>query len=397
MARPHMAAVLEDSVAKRLEAILRRRGWRERVTGYTGYGTPEHARVMARVLLSRNPPREPGESQAEEAREGRQPPSTQTVAEQTTEIIQDAIRGWRNFVTAAALNAPVTVTLGATEIHTQVDRGGYLDIQVEGHGLAPGWHEAHIRAANGDTVHARVQIIDDTVTTGLVSDIDDTVMVTHLPRIFIAAWNTFFRDELAREVVPGMAALYRALLAEHEDMPVFYLSTGAWNTAPTLQRFLRRNKYPDGPLLLTDWGPTNTGWFRSGQAHKNRELHRLLRDFPGIRWILVGDDGQHDPLIYGEFTRQHPEAVEAILIRQLTTAQQVLSHGLPIANDELLGKDYSGVPMLRAPDGFLLHRVLARSRQELARLRPPAQRRSARPVSAAAASGAATAQEAGGA
>ena len=61
---------------------------------------------------------------------------------------------------------------------------------------------------------------------------------------------------------------------------------------------------------------------------------------------------------------------QAVLIRQLTTAQQVLSHGLPIANDELLGKDYSGVPMLRAPDGFRLHSVLSRSRAELARLRP---------------------------
>lgn len=374
MARPHIAAVLEDKVARRIEAVLRRRGWQERVVGYTGYGTPRHARVMARVLLSRSEPRGPGESQAEAERANQHAPSTQTVAEQTTEFLQEAIRGWRNFVTAAALDAPVTITLGDVEISTRVDRGGYLDLEVEGHNLPPGRHDAYIRAVNGDTVHARIHIIDDTVTTGLVSDIDDTVMVTHLPRIFIAAWNTFFRDELAREVVPGMAALYRALRAEHPDLPVFYLSTGAWNTAPTLQRFLRRNNYPDGPLLLTDWGPTNTGWFRSGQAHKNNELHRLLRDFPGIRWILVGDDGQHDPAIYGEFTRQHPEAVEAILIRQLTTTQQVLSHGLPIATDELLGKDYSGVPMLRAPDGFLLHRVLTRSRQELARLRPPSQR-----------------------
>src|SRR5699024_1395626 len=201
-------------------------------------------------------------------------------------------------------------------------------------------------------------------------DIDDTVMVTHLPRLLIAAWNTFFRDELAREPVPGMAPLLRALAAEGPDAPVFYLSTGAWNTAPTLTRFLRRHKYPEGPLLLTDWGATNTGWFRSGQEHKINELHRLLRDFPDTRWILVGDDGQHDPTIYGDFTRRHPDAVEAVLIRQLTTTQQVLSHGLPIANDELLGKDYSGVPMLRAPNGFQLHSILSRSRAELARLRP---------------------------
>ena len=369
MARPHIAAVLEDAVFHRVESLLRRRGWQERVTGYTGYGTAERARVLARVLISRAEPREAGNADDDLGPE----PRGGTPVEQTVEAVQSALRGWRSFLTAPAMNAPATVVLGEQEVQASVDRGGYLDLEVSGHGLEPGWHEAIIRSANGDTVHAPIWIMDPSVGTGVVSDIDDTVMVTHLPRLMIAAWNTFFREELARQVVPGMPVLLRSLVAERPGTPVFYLSTGAWNTAPTLTRFLRRHKYPEGPLLLTDWGATNTGWFRSGQEHKTRELHRLLRDLPGMRWILVGDDGQHDPTIYGDFTTQHPEAVETVLIRQLTTAQQVLSHGLPIANDELLGKDYSGVPMLRAPDGFALHSILMRSREVLAELRPRAE------------------------
>lgn len=366
MARPHIAAVVEDAITGRVEKLLRRRGWQERLTGYTGYGSPERARILARVLLSRGAPREDGSFEDDIGPD----PVGGTAVSQAAGAIQHVVRGWRSFVTAPAVNAPVSVSLGQARVEVSVDRGGYLDIELQGHGLAPGWHEAVIRSGNGDTVRAPVRILDPATTAGVVSDIDDTVMVTHLPRLFIAAWNTFFRDELAREPVTGMAPLLRSLTNEQQDAPVFYLSTGAWNTAPTLTRFLRRHGYPEGPLLLTDWGATNTGWFRSGQDHKISELHRLLRDFPGIRWILIGDDGQHDPTIYGDFTRQHPDAVEAVLIRQLSTAEQVLSHGLPIANDELLGKDYSGVPMLRAPDGFRLHAILNRSRAELARLRP---------------------------
>ena len=85
------------------------------------------------------------------------------------------------------------------------------------------------------------------------------------------------------------------------------MSTGAWNTAPTLNRFLRSHGYPVGPLLLTDWGPTNTGWFRSGQEHKRASLDRLAKDFPTIRWLLVGDDGQHDPKIYADFAEARPD------------------------------------------------------------------------------------------
>ncbi len=81
--------------------------------------------------------------------------------------------------------------------------------------------------------------------------------------------------------------------------------------------------------MLTDWGPTNTGWFRSGQEHKHACLTSLAADFPGIRWVLVGDDGQHDPEIYAAFARAHPDRVRAIALRELTATQQVLSHGIP--------------------------------------------------------------------
>ncbi|QFG67421.1 App1 family protein [Ornithinimicrobium pratense] len=349
MARPHIAARIEDSVRRRIGNGLRRRGWHERVTGFTGYGSTHKARVFARIVLSRHEP--------EEARKA------MTHAEDT--LLDIAQRGYRHFLTAPAHGVRVTVRLGQAQTTALSDRGGYVDVEVTGHGLAPGWQEAQLALDNGDRLSVSVMVVDPQAEVGLVSDIDDTVMVTHLPRIFIAAWNTFVRSEMVREQVPGMSAMYRALAAEHPGMPVFYLSTGAWNTAPSLTRFLRRHDYPVGPLLLTDWGPTNTGWFRSGQEHKERELRRLRAEFPHIRWILVGDDGQHDPVIYGEFVQEHPEAVRAVAVRELTPAEQVLSSGLPFATDELLGKRVS-TPMLKAPNGFGLHQLL----HEAARMEP---------------------------
>src|SRR5947209_3086165 len=79
-----------------------------------------------------------------------------------------------------------------------------------------------------------------------------------------AFWNTFVRQEAARLPVPGMPLLYHALLDAHPGAFVVYLSTGPWNVAPALEEFLARHGYPPGPLLLTDWGPTASGWFRSG-------------------------------------------------------------------------------------------------------------------------------------
>jgi phosphatidate phosphatase APP1 len=205
-----------------------------------------------------------------------------------------------------------------------------------------------------------VRVVGDDEAFGIISDIDDTVISTSLPRPLIAAWNTFVRNEGARHVVPGMATMYRDLLADHPEAPIVYVSTGAWNTAPHLTRFLRKHGYPQCPLLLTDWGPTNTGWFRSGQDHKRSCLHRLARELPNVRWLLVGDDGQHDPKIYGDFAEDRPDKVAAIAIRELSPTEQVLSHGIPVSNEEfeLRPRHHQEVPVCRAPDGYGLLRLL---------------------------------------
>jgi phosphatidate phosphatase APP1 len=288
LARLHRAARLEDAVYERLEPRLRQRGWRDTLVPYTGYGTPSWLRVFGRLLLGR-----PGGASGRNR----------------------AVRGWRSFATLPVADEPVLVEVGGRQHEVRTDRGGYIDAVVEAE-LEPGWRSIRLQRAGAEPVEAPVLVLDPDARLAVVSDIDDTVMVTALPRPLLAAWNTFVLDEYARSPVPGMAVLYERLTRAHPDAPVFYLSTGAWNVAPTLTRFLSRNLYPPGPLLLTDWGPTTERWFRSGQAHKRTALARLAGEFPHIRWLLIGDDGQHDPEIYGDFAASHPDNVAAVAIRR---------------------------------------------------------------------------------
>lgn len=357
MTRPHAAAVVEDAWHRQLNRLLRSRGWVTRVIGHTGYGSPRHLRVFARVLLGR-PPEETGNASPDEDRLDRTFGGLRS--------LDDARRGWRAFITAPAMDVPVQIRIGGLVAYGRSDRSGHIDLTIADHGLSPGWHDITFVAQGSEPVTARVVVVGDETTFGIVSDIDDTVISTSLPRPLIAAWNTFVRHEGTRSVVIGMAPMYRSLLDAHPGAPVVYLSTGAWNTAPTLKRFLARHGFPSGPLLLTDWGPTNTGWFRSGREHKRSSLERLTRDFPQIQWLLVGDDGQHDPATYEEFATRHPEAVLGVAIRQLTPTEQVLSHGLPLPVDELPGSaprtlDRVPVPVVYAPDGHTLAALLSRA------------------------------------
>jgi phosphatidate phosphatase APP1 len=160
-------------------------------------------------------------------------------------------------------------------------------------------------------------------------------------------WNTFVLNERARMATPGMAVLLDRLKVEHPEAPVIYLSTGPWNAAPTLARFIARNLYPSGALLLTDWGLTHDRWFRSGQEHKRRNLELLAQEFPNMRWLLFGDNGQHDEEIYSGFAQKHPDQVAAIGIRQLSASEAVFAGGHSDTGDH----SESSVPWFYSPDG----------------------------------------------
>jgi phosphatidate phosphatase APP1 len=317
--RAHRAARFEDAIHRLRERLGRRRGLVASVIPFVGYGSPGWVRVLCRVQLAKRTDKP-------------QPPLGN-------------VRGWRSFAGIHVGHARVTIVAGDQSREVRADRGGVVDLRVDVD-LPPGWHDIRI-TVDGNEAIAPVFIVDPAVRFGLVSDIDDTVMVTALPRPFLAAWNTFVLDEHARRPVPGMAVLYERVMRSYPGAPVIYLSTGAWNVAPTLSRFLERNLYPEGALLLTDWGPTPDRFFRSGPQHKRASLERLAREFPHMTWLLVGDDGQHDEELYGEFARVHPENVAGVAIRQLSTSEAVLAGGRSHSTPEERGP---GV-WVYSPDG----------------------------------------------
>lgn len=342
-ATPGVAA-MEATLERGIAGFLCRFGWRPQVIMYPSYGVasdpvlgPGWVRVLARVLLMRPRPA-PGDS--------------------------GGGRGWRSFLTVAVPDVHVNVEVGGREHVVRSGRGGYLDTVVDSE-LGPGVHELSIRLPPSPARHSSVYVVGPNARVGIISDIDDTVIVTALPRPLVAARNAFIHKETSRRPVPGMASFFRALLTEHADVLVVYVSTGAWNAAPAMGRFLARHGYPAGPLLMTDWGPADDRLFRSGAEHKRSALRRLLSELPHLCWVLVGDDGQHDPALYDDLVAEHPHAIRLVAIRELTAAEQVRTHGTVDPPDEQTpaaqgGQPGDGIPRLRGRDGHALVRELSR-------------------------------------
>lgn len=324
----HRLARLENRIHLWRERRARRRGRTPTIVPFAGYGGRGWVRVLGRVLFVS--PRKHG------------PDGT-----------PESVRGWRSFAGIPVSFASVTVTIGDHVHELVADRGGVIDAVLRAD-LPTGWQKYQMSVEGQKPVEAGTFIVDDSVDFGIVCDVDDTVMVTALPRPLVAAWNSFVVDEHARLPVPGMAVLLEQLTSEHPGAPMIYLSTGAWNVAPTLSRFLNRHLFPRGSMLLTDWGPTHDRWFRSGRDHKLSNLRMLADQFPHMRWLLIGDDGQHDEAIYFQFQQEHPASVAAVAIRRLSPAEAMLAGGRSPEHDHSTPE----IPWVAASDGAGLRKRL---------------------------------------
>jgi phosphatidate phosphatase APP1 len=336
------AMVAEAVVQAGVLLVLRVRGrHRSMVVPFIGHGSSRRVRVSARVVLGRP------EAAA---------PAAGTPDAPTTPALRRAVlrAGIARFLTVEVPGTVITVTGPGVEARLRSDRDGYVDavLDVSGDGLAPGWHEFELRLRNGAAATAKVLVVDPAARVGLVSDVDDTILETGLSRGIELLRATLLTPVHDRTPLPGAAALYRALVERGEGpmRPVFYVSTSPWNLHEMLLEFIALRRFPLGPLLLTDWGPSRSGLFRIGaQEHKLGLVRRMLEEHPQLGLVLVGDSGQLDPEIYATLAREHPDRIRAVYIRRTR-------HALPgrIAEVDALAADVtaSGVPMLAVDDSM---------------------------------------------
>lgn len=189
---------------------------------------------------------------------------------------------------------------------------------------------------------------------GIISDLDDTVIHTGITSLLLAAKLTFLENAKTRKPLDGVAMLYQALQrggGEKPLNPIFYISSSPWNLHDLLIDFLHLNEIPAGPLLLHDLGLDRTKFIKEkGHGHKLEKALALLDAYPDLPFVLIGDSGQEDPLIYAELTRRRSGRIKAIYIRDVDPEAE---SPLDVATHQAVATAAAqGVPMILAQDSL---------------------------------------------
>ncbi|MBR4399515.1 MAG: DUF2183 domain-containing protein [Aeriscardovia sp.] len=297
--------------------------WTPRVVPYIGYGTEKYSRIICRLVRS---PRGyvPAKMGVKGIRAAFMVPAPHVpvkidIDNSPLESVQIGTSyKWDEVDPKKNQNASQAVS----------DSHGYLDLITEGK-VSPGIHKVTYKVKGRKPVLAPLYTEGKKEKIGVISDIDDTILVTDVPDPFQAVYNMLFLDPSKRRAVSDMARFYNALSQElGGQAPFFYLSTSPWNVEPMLRYFLTNNNFPRGPLLLRDFDPRPKTFIPNGVEHKLEFCSQLMDDFPHMNFILIGDNGQKDPFTYARVARENPGRVVAIGIRQLQPKEGILRHTL---------------------------------------------------------------------
>ncbi|MGB3849222.1 MAG: phosphatase domain-containing protein [Tunicatimonas sp.] len=157
---------------------------------------------------------------------------------------------------------------------------------------------------------------------GVISDIDDTVLVSDVGRLLQMFRRAFMENATARHPFPGVTAFYHALqvgVQKEVKNPLFFVSSSPWNLYDLLIEFFNLQDIPKAPVLLRDLGISDTMFIKEGHGtHKLGNIRRILETYPSLNFVLVGDSSQHDPEIYRQVVEEFPGRILAIYIRDVT-------------------------------------------------------------------------------
>ncbi|MDP5061048.1 MAG: DUF2183 domain-containing protein [Maribacter sp.] len=266
---------------------------------------------------------------------------------------------WKRFETDEIKNAPLKITFSNGDtVNGTTDEDGYYLIDENIAGLQKlaneeGWVTFEISFTNANLKReiilqnrfpGEMLIPNENAKFGVISDIDDTIL--HTGVVSSLKWkvilNTMFKRATKRLQLEGTSDFYTKLhqgKTGNEANPIFYVSHSPWNLYRYLELFLKTNNFPKGPILLRSMASFKMRKKSDEKPQKQKEISNLLKSYPDLKFILIGDSGEKDGDIYQEISTLFPGRIKAIYLRSV-------NHSKRMKRIENLFIDFKDIPFL---------------------------------------------------
>ncbi|HEX3036494.1 MAG TPA: phosphatase domain-containing protein [Thermodesulfobacteriota bacterium] len=276
-----------------------------KVVPYLGYGTASRLFLNGRVLENYIP------------------------LDGATTSLDNLLNLYKRFETDEIPKARIRARFQNVETEAVTDEGGYFNLEIKPAEALQDrlWHEVELmllypKSKGGSSIRAVSQVLvpPPSAKFGIISDIDDTIVPSHITNKIKMVLTVALLNERTRLPFKGVSGFYRALqrgAGGNDNNPIFYVSGSPWNLYEPLVEFLKIHGIPLGPLSLRDWGGHIIFSSANPYRHKIGKIEEVLDLYPHLPFILIGDSGELDPEIYRDVVNKYPNRIRVIYIRNI--------------------------------------------------------------------------------
>ena len=271
------------------------------IVSYGGYGNQQTFHLAGRVIEKRN----------------------HTAAHEDSLWWQNFWHKLKRLVNDEQSDVQVAFTVGAGNYQTSTDEEGYFTFnEATPEGLHTGWNTIQLNAGKRYHANAEIFIAATGNCLGIISDFDDTVIVSNVTDKSQLLQNSLLKNFKQRQVVTGMPDFYRQLLninSNPGNAPLVVLSASPKQLYKDINAFLDYHQFPKRILITKQVTGDNHDPLTNQKQYKLEKIQELLNAFPNVKFVLIGDDGENDPESYAAIQQQYPDRIKAVWIHAVTT------------------------------------------------------------------------------
>ncbi len=312
------------------------------IIAYRTYGTLHKFHVKGRVLADKSLPK----SQA------------------ANSAWKNLVNMYRRFESNEVPGAQIQLTIGDVKYETISDNEGYFQFdnltanELAANQLYYSFPLATESTGANESVMATAEVMIPPANAeyGIISDVDDTIIQTGATSLIEMGKTVLLSNAHTRLPFEGVSVFYAALHqgnGNSRSNPFFYVSSSPWNLYDLITDFMDINNIPQGPLMLRDFGiRSDTFVNKDYLGHKFNAIQHILNTYPHLQFILIGDSGEEDPVIYAEVVKKFPGRIKAIYIREIDHPEKII-----IAKEQISYLQSHNVEMVLTPSSLnaMLH------------------------------------------
>jgi len=153
---------------------------------------------------------------------------------------------------------------------------------------------------------------------GVISDFDDTLVISNVPSKLKLLKNTLTKNYKQRVLVSKTAKTIKDILQKKPNAPFIVVSGSPYQLYNPIKKFLSYHKFPKPIILLKQIHGDNKE-SNNQFKYKVAKIERIFKQFPNTKWYMFGDSGEKDAEVYRFFKAKYPNRVISFDIREVKT------------------------------------------------------------------------------